>query len=192
VLVAVLMGHGDAPGNGHASADAHGHGGDGVHHGTDSTSYGVEASGHGSASSLGEAGHSAFHFPFFSPLALATLCGAIGAYGLIALHGLGVSETVSLALAVPAAMVTAYVVTYVGFRLMAGSRGTSQIRLQDFQGVTAEVITPIPAGGVGEIAAMVNGQRYTGPARDADGREVPRGTHVTVKAMIGTTFVVFK
>jgi hypothetical protein len=205
VLIAVLMGHGDAPGDaGHGGADAHGHAGDGGHAGGDAhgdasghdhsgaMKYGVEGSGHGSATSLGQAGPSAFHFPFFSPLALATLCGSIGAYGLIALHGLGVSETASLAVAIPAAVATAYAITYVGFRLMSGSRGSSQIRLQDFEGAPAEVITPIPAGGVGEIAAMVNGQRYAGPAREADGREVPRGAHVKVRAMVGTTFVVYK
>src|SRR5262245_37645232 len=43
--------------------------------------------GHGSAAGSHAAGPAMFHFPFFSPLALATLFGAIGAYGLIAIHG---------------------------------------------------------------------------------------------------------
>lgn len=187
VLFAVLLGHGDTPGDhadGAEGVDAHA--GD---HGPAGKAYGVEGTGHGSATSLGQAGH-AFHFPLFSPLALATLCGSIGAYGLIALHGMGTSDTASLAVAIPAAVATAYAVTYVAFRLMAGSRGSSQIRLQDFPGADAEVITPIPAGGVGEIAALVGGQRYTGPAREAEGREVPRGARVKVQAMVGTTFVV--
>jgi hypothetical protein len=54
------------------------------------------------------------------------------------------------------------------------------------------VITPIPAGGIGEVAAIVKGQRFSGPAREQDGREVPRGAHVRVKAMVGTTLVVIK
>ena len=188
VLFAVLLGHGDGGGD-HAVAGAHGdaHGGD---HGPAGQAYGVDGTGHGSASSLGEAGQAAFHFPFFSPLALATLLGSIGAYGLIALHGLGTSDALSLAVAIPAALATAYAVTYAGFRVMTSSRGSSQIRLQDFAGAAAEVITPIPAGGVGEIAVIVSGQRYNGPAREAEGRDVPRGTQVRVKAMAGTTFVV--
>jgi membrane protein implicated in regulation of membrane protease activity len=133
-----------------------------------------------------------FHFPFFSPLALATLFAAVGAYGLIALQGFGTGEGASLAIAVPAAFVTAYLVTYVGWRIISSSRGSSAIRLSALEGARAEVITPIPAGGIGEVAAIVQGQRFSGPAREQDGKEVPRGAHVTVKGMVGTTLVVIK
>jgi membrane-bound ClpP family serine protease len=153
--------------------------------------YGVDGHGHGSAST-GSAPHTAFHFPLFSPLALATLFAAVGAYGLIALHGFRSSEPLSLAVAVPAAFATAYAVSYAAFRVISTSRGTSTISLASLQGALGEVITPIPAGGVGEVAAIVNGQRYAGPAREEHGREVPRGAHVKVKGMVGTTLVVLK
>ena len=172
VLVAMFLGHGDWGGHGTEGGAEGGNG---------------HADGHGA---LGKVSHTTFHFPFFSPLALATLCGSIGAYGLIALHGLGTTETASLLVAIPAAVATAYAVTYAGYRLIASSSGSSEIKLSDFPGAEAEVITPIPVGGLGEIAALVNGQRYTGPAREAEGHEVPRGTRVTIKAMVGTTFVV--
>jgi membrane protein implicated in regulation of membrane protease activity len=152
--------------------------------------YGV--GGHGSASASHTPVQAAFHFPFFSPLALATLFGAIGAYGLIAVHGFHAGETSSLLLAVPLALLTSYLVTYAGFKLVAGSRGSSVIQLSSLPGARAEVITPIPAGGVGEVAALVDGQRFTGAAREQDGKDVPRGAHVTVKAMVGTTLVVSK
>lgn len=163
---------------------------DGAAH-TAQMDYGVGHEGHGSAT-VGEHGPASFQFPFFSPLALATLFGAVGAYGLIALHGLRTSAEASLAIAVPAALATAYAVTYGAFRIMAGSRGTSAIRLASLQGARAEVITPIPAGGVGEVAALVESQRYSGPAREEQGREVPRGAQVTIKGMVGTTLVVVK
>jgi hypothetical protein len=173
----------------------HGHfgdmGGGGGHHadvGASST-YGVDGGGHGSVSAdAGGAG--AFHFPLFSPLALATLLGAIGAWGLIALKGFDTSETGSLVFAVPAALLTAYGISYLGWRIVSGSRGTSQIRLVDLEGARGEVTTPIPAGGIGEVAAMVNGQRFSGPARAADGQAVTRGTLVTVRSMVGGTMVV--
>jgi membrane protein implicated in regulation of membrane protease activity len=92
--------------------------------------------------------------------------------------------------AVPLALATAYAVTYVAWRLLAGSRGTSAIRLNALRGARAEVITPIPPGGVGEVAALVDGQRYNSPAREIDGHEVPRGAHVVVQEMVGTTLVV--
>jgi membrane protein implicated in regulation of membrane protease activity len=184
LLVSVLLGHSDFGGS-DGAGHGHAHGSGGEAH----MDYGVDASGHGAASA--HAPHAAeFHFPFFSPLALATLFACIGAYGLIALYGLRVKDAASILIAIPAALVTAYLITYAAFRIVGSSRGSSQIRLQDLPGAHAEVITPIPSGGVGEVAALVSGQRFTAPAREADGREVPRGAQVTVLRMVGTTLLV--
>ncbi len=181
LLFSVFVGHFDiGSGDGHADA---GHASD-TH-----MDYGVDAGGHASASAHGA--HAAeFHFPFFSPLALATLFACIGGYGLIALHGFRTEDATSILVAIPAAVATAYLVTYAGWRIVGSSRGSSAIRLQDLAGVDAEVITPIPAGGVGEVAALVGGQRYTAPAREAQGREVARGARVKVLRMVGTTLLV--
>jgi len=179
VLVAAFLGHGtDAVGH------AHGH----AHSGGDSH-YGVDGSGHGSVKT-GELSAATFHFPFFSPLALATLGAAVGAWGLIAQFCLKVRDETSLVIAVPAALATAYVITYASWRLVRSARGTNAIRVDDLAGVTGEVITPIPAGGVGEVAAMVGGQRYSAPARDVDGSAVARGATVTVVRMISGTLIV--
>ena len=183
VLLSLLLGHGHFDDAGHAGHVAHG-----TAHETHMT-YGVKGEGHSTAG--GSAGGTpAFHFPFFSPLALATLFAAIGGWGLIAQHGFGVAENTSLLIAIPAAVITAYAVTYAGFRLVSGSTGSSQIRTSDLEGAMAEVITPIPAGGMGEVAAMVNGQRFSGPAREAAGKAVARGAHVRVRSLVGSTFIV--
>jgi membrane protein implicated in regulation of membrane protease activity len=195
VAVAVLLGHLGDLGHGDHGGDAGhgdaGHGDAGHDHGHHDgrVDYGVAGEGHGVAA-VGAHEGPQFHFPFFSPLALATLFGSLGAYGLIAQFGLHLADTASLLAAIPAAGVTSYVVTYAAWRLVAGSVGSSQIRLADLHGAPAEVTTPIPAGGIGEVAAMVSGQRYSGPAREVDGREVPRGARVTVKALMGTTLIV--
>ncbi len=182
VLVAAFLGHAsdfvDFGHAGHAGAA----GGQ-----AQSGSYG--AGGHGSASA-GTVGHTVFHFPFFSPLALATLVAAIGGFGLIGKYGLALGDGGSLLLAIPAAMAIAYLVTYVAFRLVAGSRASSVIRLDQIRGSEAEVTAPIPAGGVGEAVAMVGGQRYPAPAREADGGAVRRGAVVTVVGMAGPTLLV--
>jgi hypothetical protein len=193
VLVSVLMGHGDLDGGSHGDAGDGGNGGDGSGH-TDGdahahSEYGIQGEGHGTAST-GAASAAAFHFPFFSPLALATLFGSIGGWGLITRQGLGLTDRASLLASVPAAVATAYLVTYLGWKVMVASRGSSQIRTSDLEGVLAEVITPIPAGGMGEAAAMVNGQRFTNPARSVDGRPIPRGVTVRVLRLVGGTFVV--
>jgi membrane protein implicated in regulation of membrane protease activity len=182
LLISVFMGHMDF-GHGEGGADAAGGGAEGH------VDFGIDGGGHGTISA--HAPHPAeFHFPFFSPLALATLFACIGGYGLIAIHGFHASETASILIAIPAALATAYTVTYATWRVVRSSQASSQIRLQDLVGAYAEVITPIPKDGLGEVAALVSGQRYTGPAREAQGREVPRGASVRVVKMLGTTLLV--
>jgi membrane protein implicated in regulation of membrane protease activity len=179
VLVSAFLGHAsDSGGDGHDASAASSH-----------SEYGVDGSGH-AATHTSSGGGGAFHFPFFSPLALATLCAALGAWGLIAQFGFRLPGDESLLLAIPAALVTAYLVTWASWRMVSGSRGTSAIRLAALAGSPAEVITPIPAGGVGEVAALVDGQRYTAPAREADGGALARGTAVTVVRMVGSTLLV--
>src|SRR5262249_40967059 len=157
-------------GDAHVAHSAHhGHGGS-----DKGSSYGVGHEGHGSASGGTTASVPTFHFPFFSPPALATLFATIGAYGLISQFGFHLGEGPSLAAAIPAAFVASYLVTYAAWRLVHGSTGSSQIRTSDLLGASGEVTTPIPAGGVGEVAAMVDGQRFSCAAREAGGGAVPR------------------
>jgi len=192
VLLAAFLGHAsdfvDFGHAGHVADAAHAAHGDAGHgHGGDR--YGVDGRGHGTAST-GTVGHSVFHFPFFSPLALATLVAAIGGYGLIGKYAFALGDGGSLLLAVPAALGTAYLVTYAAFRLASGARASSVIRLDQIRGAAAEVTAPIPPGGVGEAVAMVAGQRYAAPAREADGLGAPRGAAVTVVGMVGPTLLV--
>ncbi len=138
----------------------------------------------------GDADAGGFHFPLFSPAAIATLCGAVGAFGLIGQFGFRLSDSTSLLVALPAALVFTYIVTFVAWRLLATSVGTTALAPADLEGATAEILTPIPAGGVGEAAAMVRGQRFTAPAREMEGLAVPRGAVVTVVRLSGSTLLV--
>lgn len=182
VLVSMVLGHlGDF-----GSHDA-GAGAGGAH--TAAADYGVDQSGHGEATA-GDGGAVSFHFPFFSPLALATLAASIGGLGLVARFGLRLADAPSLLVAVPGALVVTYLVTWIAWRVASASQGTSAIRPEALAGASAEILTPIPAGGVGEAAALVAGQRFAGPAREMDGREVPRGASVTVVRLSGSTLIV--
>jgi membrane protein implicated in regulation of membrane protease activity len=138
----------------------------------------------------GDAGDGAFHFPLLSPLSLATFCGAAGALGLIARFGLHLSEPASVGVALPAAMVFTYVFTYAAWRVLVSSTGTQTVRERDLVGATAEVLTPIPQDGVGEVMALVRGQRHTAPARTVDGVAVARGAIVAVERVAGVTLIV--
>ena len=205
VVLAAFLGHGsdfgghDSGGAGHAgghaghaggqAADAGGHSSDaGDLAGHGEAAYGIGGGGHGGVHATAPAA-AGFHFPFFSPLALATVIAAIGGYGLIAKAALGAGDGASLAMAVPAAVLTAYGVTWVGWRLVSGSTSSSLIRLEDLAGAAAEVTVPIPAGGIGDAMAVAGGQRYAAPAREVNGLAVARGARVTIVAA-GTTLVV--
>ena len=105
--------------------------------------------------------------------------------------GLRLADGPSLLFAVPAALVVTYLVTWATWRVaieLASGRARSAPSASS--GVPAEILTPIPAGGVGEAAALVDGQRFAGPAREVDGREVARGTPVTVVRLSGSTLIV--
>ncbi|MEK8023615.1 MAG: NfeD family protein [Candidatus Hydrogenedentota bacterium] len=164
-------------------------GGHGDHGGGDHGAYGFKGVGSGKVT------HSdttlpTFHFPLFSPLALATFFAAIGGYGLMTSLGFAMSDGSSVTASVIAALITSYAVTYFAWKVMRGSIGTSTIRLEDLVGRTGEVLTSIPAGGVGEIAVRTGTERYLGLAREESGGEIARGAGVTVKELSGTTLIV--
>lgn len=199
IVVSAFLGHltdfgdsGGHGGDGHAGdGGGHvgdGHGGDG-HAGDGGGHYGVDGGGHGHAAASGGGG-AAFHFPFFSPLAVATLFTAIGGWGLIARHVAGLEDAASMLVAIPTAFATAYGVTYGAWRLASSSRGSSVLTTARFVGASGEVITPIPEGGLGEVAAMVEGHRFTSSARERSGRPLARGTQVKILRLTGSTLLV--
>jgi hypothetical protein len=57
-------------------------------------------------------------------------------------------------------------------------------------GSEANVITPIPENGVGEIAYVVGGTRYSAPARTENGAAVANGKTVKIIRIVGTQFYV--
>jgi membrane protein implicated in regulation of membrane protease activity len=161
----------------------------GIGGGHDAGAYGVDGSGHGSVSA-GDGGAFDFHFPLFSPLALATLFATIGAYGLIAKQGFEIDGLKSLLIALPAAFATSYATLYVAARIVNSSRATSTVQTHQFAGAVGEVITPIPESGLGEVAAIVDGQRHTMAARTLDGKPIGRGRSARVVRLQGSTLLV--
>jgi hypothetical protein len=57
-------------------------------------------------------------------------------------------------------------------------------------GQTASIITPIPADGVGEIAYVQGGSRYTAPARTENGSPISAGKPVRITRIVGTQYYV--
>ncbi|MCX6956255.1 MAG: sigma-70 family RNA polymerase sigma factor [Verrucomicrobia bacterium] len=157
-----------------------GHSGDGgVDHGADL---------HGHA----EAGFGAHDMPGFEPIGPTTIATFVTAFGGI---GMVLNQSASLhrfsgPLAAVGALAIAAVVGW-GFALVfRWAQGSSEGRISETTGLTATVITPIPAGGVGEIAYVQAGSRYSAPARTEDGTAFPNGATVRITRVVGTQFYV--
>ena len=70
------------------------------------------------------------------------------------------------------------------------TQSSSESRVSTLIGHTASIVTPIPEGGVGEIAYVQGGSRYTAPARTEKGTPVPAGRSVRITGITGAQFYV--
>jgi membrane protein implicated in regulation of membrane protease activity len=74
--------------------------------------------------------------------------------------------------------------------IFSHTQGSSESHVAALVGTEASVITPIPEHGVGEIAYVVGGSRYTAPARMDNGLAIGGGRSVKIKRVVGTQFYV--
>ncbi len=120
-----------------------------------------------------------------SPFTIAIFVTAFGATGLVARGLFQVSERTSLIWATLGGLIVS-VLAYIGFTyLFIKPQGSSEVRVSDLAGSDAEIITPIPAGGMGEIALVAQGGRVTYSARTKDGTGLPAGQVVRVLRVLG-------
>jgi membrane protein implicated in regulation of membrane protease activity len=70
------------------------------------------------------------------------------------------------------------------------TQASSEGRVANLVGVGATVITPIGPDGVGEIAYVQTGTRYSAPARTEGGVTLANGTRVKIARIVGTQFYV--
>lgn len=139
-----------------------------------------------------EAGFGTHDMPGFEPVGPTTIATFITAFGGIGMV-LNQSDSIhrySWAVAGVGALAIAALVGW-GFAVVfRWAQGSSEGRIAEINGVTATVITPIPAGGVGEIAYVQAGSRYSAPARTEDGAAFPNGATVKITRVVGTQFYV--
>jgi len=125
-----------------------------------------------------------------SAVSIASFVTAFGAFGIIATQLLELSGRWSLLVAAGGGLLVGTLVQLAFSYFLLAPQGSSEVRAGDILGALGEVITPIPAGGVGEIAYVARGARVTSTARAADGSAIPRGTIVRVTQMIGPVVLV--
>lgn len=128
---------------------------------------------------------------FFSPTVLACFVTAFGACGLILMH---VESTRNVWINAPISAVAGAIMAFCALLLFnwmfSKTSSSSESRVASLMGLTASIVTPIPANGVGEIAYVQGGSRYTAPARTETGVPVPAGKPVRITRVVGTQYYV--
>jgi membrane protein implicated in regulation of membrane protease activity len=120
-----------------------------------------------------------------SMLAVASFVSSFGAFGLIAVTLFGAGTVASLIMALFGGLVLG-IAAQVFFLYILSPTISSEIRQTKLIGIVAEITTPIPANGVGQIAFVAEGSRITYSARATDATEaVPRGTPVRIERIVG-------
>lgn len=200
-LVSALLGsHGfDGDGADHSGLDIHcdgiDHGGldihcDGVDHGGfDIHIDGVE---HGCLDVHNDAGvDSDVDTPSpFSPVVIASAITAFGAMGLIGKIGFKMSDFVSALVSLGIAGAVGAAIFFGIVKVMYNSQSNSTYSQNDVIGFDAEVITPIPSSGLGEIVYVINGVRYNLAAKSADSEGIGRGEIVKIRNILSNVAIV--
>jgi len=123
--------------------------------------------------------------PSLSPIAIASFVTAFGAFGLIGQWLSSGSVGISLLSAGLGGFVIALIAHLAFTYFLIKPQGSSEVTEKDVVGAAAEVITPIPADSVGEIALVAQGGRITYPAKSTSGQPIARNTTVVVERLVG-------
>jgi membrane protein implicated in regulation of membrane protease activity len=128
---------------------------------------------------------------FFSPTVLSCFVTAFGACGLILTK---IDATKSVWISAPISAMAGLIMATLAFLLFnwmfEKTQSSSEVRVASLVGQTASIITPIPENGVGEIAYVQGGSRYTAPARTETGTSVPAGKPVRITRIVGSQYFV--
>ena len=126
----------------------------------------------------------------FSPITGATFVTVFGATGLICTIGFGMDPRLSQIVAAFVGAVVSLLVAFVYSQVLIEMQGTTEIRQADMIGIQAEVSTPIPAQGTGEVRFILNNERLSRPARSRDRTAIPRGATVIIERTAADSVIV--
>ena len=129
------------------------------------------------------------HMTPLNPVVVAIFLVSFGGTGLATMQLLAWTYA-SLAVAAPSGFVMAGITFAVFEKIFSMTQGSSEPSQQEIIGKQAEVITPIPENGLGEIAYTSRGSRFTGAARSESGVPVPKHAVVVVTRIVGNMFYI--
>ena len=134
---------------------------------------------------VGDHGHGP---SIFSARIMAAFLTAFGAGGAIARY-FGLSHLSSSGVGIVAGVLLAGIV-YQFAKLLYSQQASSEIRMNNLVGCTAEVTVGIPEGGVGQISITIAGERSTHIARSSEGKPIGTGSEVVVTGLRGDSVIV--
>jgi hypothetical protein len=148
---------------------------------------------------VGTGGHAESGFqdtglPGLSPFSPTTICAFITSFGGFGVIFSRIDATsnvwISLPLSLVAGVIIAAGVMWLFGFIFHHTQSSSESRVGELVGHTATVISPIPLSGVGEIAYVQGGCRYTAPAREQNGGAVNSGQTVKITRIAESQFFV--
>lgn len=155
---------------------------------------GHEVHGGHAGDSHAEGGFADHEMPGFAPLSPTTLASFVTAFGGLGmvLHRIPATRNplFSAPLAALGGLVVAALVFWLFRTLFRKTQGSSEARVASLVGQTAVLNTSLPANGVGEIAYVRAGTRYTAPARAEGGVALAHGSTVKITRIVGTEYFV--
>jgi membrane protein implicated in regulation of membrane protease activity len=132
---------------------------------------------------------SGVHMTPFNPVVVAIFLVSFGGTGLAAMQLFG-WDLGSLAVAAPSGFVMGAVTFALFEKIFSVTQGSSEPSQQELIGKEAELITPIPQAGLGEIAYSRRGSRFTAAARSESGGPVAKHTVVVITRIVGNMYYV--
>jgi hypothetical protein len=173
---------------GHVDVDGHdvdigGHDVDVSGHDVDIGDHDVGA--HADSSSAG------IHLSPVSPITIAMFITSFGGIGFILQQFPGGGNLlISLPLALASGFVIAGAAFYLLYKIFSITQASSNYSRESVLDLEAEVITAIPADGVGEIAYTARGSRFSAPARSEEQVAIRKHAIVRMTQVAGSIFYV--
>lgn len=119
---------------------------------------------------------------------LSVFVTAFGGFGAIGIHlgyGIGVSSGMGLA---GGLVFGALIYLFASF--LYSQQASTDVRISDLAGQTAQVSVAIPKGGVGQVRCTIGQTVVEKIARSKDGEKIPVNTLVLIEAIVGDTVLV--
>jgi membrane protein implicated in regulation of membrane protease activity len=189
------LGSDGGSGGGDMHAGFEGHGGMDAHAG----SAGHEAGGGHGHAMVGHHGHAGQMdtaadegFASYSPLSPLSVMGFLCAFGAAGLLGsvYVAAPWLSLLIAAGGGIVMAVLLWLLIGKLLYSMQGSSEAHAADMLGLEAEVLTPVEKDMSGEIAYILDGTRYTAPARLMGEGRIEQHASVRIRRVEGNTVYV--